>query len=658
MPLRHVLLAAIAALGCARTSICAAAAAETTASVRSEPGARRVRLLSGDRVLAEGADTPFVSILFSTETDIWRAQTWTELFPDSAEVRESGSVLTIEIPSFGGKPVAARLEARATQKTGEVRWTIALRNGAPGVVAGFSGPALLGVTETPSGAMVFPDRPGHRLPDPWKALAAAPHRIEYPVPASMQWIAYTSDAGGVSLQVRDREMLFKRFSFGGPRREMTCVQFPFAAPGAEWKSPEIVWQALATDWHAAADAYRAWYRTWTPRPRVSPIIRSMPVVPGVVILARPQDDPYLKDVVKSQERGTYDNAIPYAERLRAEGYDGVHLVGWFGEGHDTTYPLFRPSVRMGGEEGLRRLVGKLRELKMIAAFYLNARLANRQSGALAEHPDWECLMAEGRRWQERYGDQEFALLCPAVAGWREHLLGETVRVAREYGGDGAQLDQVGAAWSVLCFDPRHGHRTPASAWGEGYPKMLSAIRDATRRAFPAFFTWVEGAWEGAGPWVDAQQGGFWPSVAGAEPFPQLYRYTLPEHPLFGDASIGGVPYWCPTDFRRTRRIYSVAFEVFDRGAFRDNIGLTASDGARCHWFHHGNRAVLTVHNGAAEPRKITLTLDLAQVGRSVAPKVASALAAGAPITPVVEEGRLRVTVEVPAGQIEAALLRW
>ena len=50
---------------------------------------------------------------------------------------------------------------------------------------------------------------------------------------------------------------------------------------------------------------------------------------------------------------------------------------------------------------------------------------------------------------------------------------------------------------------------------------------------PEFIAWIEGAWEGAGQYVDLSQGGFWPDLPGAEYFPQMYRYTLPEHPLFG-----------------------------------------------------------------------------------------------------------------------------
>ena len=56
-----------------------------------------------------------------------------------------------------------------------------------------------------------------------------------------------------------------------------------------------------------------------------------------------------------------------ARRLKEAGYEGTQFVGWFGQGHDTTYPDHRPSEAMGGEQGLKDLVTTMHAMGMIAS---------------------------------------------------------------------------------------------------------------------------------------------------------------------------------------------------------------------------------------------------------------------------------------------------
>lgn len=352
-----------------------------------------VALSRDGQVLAQAAGQPLVSVLYSDEADIWRAQTWRELLPDALAVRHAGRSTTVDVGSFGGKPIAARLAARLGGA--EVTWRITVENRAPGTVVGVTGPALRGIADQPGGVLYMPNRPGQRLADPWHVLAAARHLV-YPVPASMQFVTYTDKAGGVAYHVLDRRMLYKELVFGGPDRELSVVQYPFIAPGGCWHSPRIVWQALSGDWHAAADRYGAWFRSWARRPQVSPQVRAFPVMAGTVIRARPEDDAHLHDVMKSQEIGTYAAALEQVKQLKASGFQGTHLVGWFGQGHDTTYPDFDPSPAMGGEDGLKVLVAGMHAMGMLATFYLNARLANVDSSTFHAHPDWGGEAAERR----------------------------------------------------------------------------------------------------------------------------------------------------------------------------------------------------------------------------------------------------------------------
>lgn len=613
-------------------------------------------LVRDGKAVNNPGDRPAVVILYSDATSRWKATSWTALAPDSGRVTRNAGVLSLDIPSFGGVPITMRLTATVDEAAREVKWQAHITNNAPGVVVGMVGPGLRGITPADGSVLYLPDRPGQRIPDPWKTLATAAHTINYPVPASMQYVTITSPGGGVALHARDQAMGFKQFTIGGKDRELTSTLYPFLEAGGKWISPEITWQALDGDWHAAADHYGAWFRTWAPRPQVSEEIRAMPIVASAVIKARPLDDPYLKDVTKKMELGTYAAALPRMKELRKVGYEGCQLVGWFGGGHDTTYPLHFPSADMGGEAGLKKLLADMKAIGMMPSLYLNARLAEMDGAVLRSNPGWETKALPGQQWFEQYGDRKFRLMCPAVKEWQQHMIGEVTRCAQDYGANGVQLDQVGAAASILCFDERHGHTTPATAWGEGYPAMLAAIRDQARAVSPKFWTWVEGAWEGAGCYTDMCQGGFWPSMPGAETFPQLYRYTLPDHPMFGDARMGGIPYWCNTDLAREAAIRKGSIGIMTTGRFMDNLGLTSAPGVEVHWFKQGKSALLTVYNGGA-PGVIKLMLDDAEFGGK-APRKARALAASADVAPTREGGKLVVSVEVPAGQVEAVLVEW
>ncbi len=632
----------------------------------------RLTFAAGDLSCASAASR-LLTVYWADTPDIWAARAWIELPADAAAVTarqgpEPGRV-EVAFGSFGGKPIRARLVGVLNAGAGEVRWALSVRNETQGTLVGVAGPILREISDLPGGILYYPDRPGQLLRDPWKVLAGGTTSMAYPVPASMQYLVYVgarSSGSGVAYHVLDRGMVYKLFAWGGPEREMRVLQFPFLAPGQAWRSPPILWQAVPGDWHVAADRYREWFQTWAKRPATSPQVKRLPTFGGIVIKARPRDDPNIRDVRKEQEFGTYDRALTECLRLGKAGFQGMHLVGWFGQGHDTTYPDFDPSPAMGGEEGLKRLVDGMHQAHMLVTFYLNARLANVHGPALAAHPEWKVLEGVGPQWREKYGDQEFQVLCPASRGFEEKMRREVLRVARDYHGDGVQLDQVGAASTLLCFDRTHGHRTPATAWAEGYSEMLADLRDSARKVNPEFWQWVEGAWEGAGQFIDLSQGGFWPQLPQAEYFPRLYRTTHPEHPMFGDPATGSVPYWAPTDIHRAMRIDDAVGPLFWRSRYMDDRGLTADPGCEALWFKTPGRIIITLRNLTGEDLKLAwASLDLRGLSLAGPPRAATALAAGQAANWSLEarspEGLrdLRVTVPVlPARQVEAVLVEW
>jgi Domain of unknown function (DUF6259) len=621
--------------------------------------ANRLTFATGDLSATSAVDR-LVSAYWADTPDIWAARAWVELPADAAAVSAHQDPDGVEIiyPSFGGKPIRVRLVGTLDAGAGEVRWSLSVRNGTKGTLVGIAGPVLRDITDLPGGILYYPNRPGQLLRDPWKVLQSATTSMAYPVPASMQYMVYTGRRAGIAYHILDRGMVYKFLAFGGPEREVRVLQYPFLAPGQSWDSPPIVWQVLAGDWHAAADRYGAWFRTWAKKPQVSPQVKRLPTFGGIVIRARPVDDANIRDVRKEQEFGTYGRALTECLRLGRAGFQGMHLVGWFGRGHDTTYPDYEPAPDMGGVDGLKALISGMHDAHMLVTLYLNARLANVNGPALAAHPEWKVLEGEPPYWREKYGDQEFQVMCPASRGFQGKMRTEVLRVARDYRGDGVQLDQIGAATTLLCFDRAHGHRTPATAWAEGYPRMLSDLREAARKVSPEFWQWAEGAWEGAGQFVDLSQGGFWPQLPQAEYFPRLYRYTHPDHPLFGDPATGSVPYWAPTDIHRAMRIDGVVGPLFWTAQFMDDQGLTTDAEGEALWFRAPRQLVVTFRNLTDADRDLAARLDLRRTGQTGAPRSARALAAGKDVAVTVEHGRLEFTAPVPGRQVEAVLLTW
>lgn len=634
-------------------------------SVSAETGDRALRfdlqpsgfeLAAGVRRIAYSEGDPLVVLLYSDSPDAWNARSWRMVGPDSPVVNRDGKRLVLTIPSFGGLAVKGEVSCEVDEAHGELQWTMNLRNDAIGTVVGVIGPCLRNVQDGPDGFLAVPNRPGHRIRDPWKTLAASVQHLEYPVPASMQYMAYSSSTGGVAVHALDPGMVYKQLAFGGPGRQMTFIQYPFLEHGAQWTSPPVLWQVFSQDWHQAADRYRQWFRSWAAKPQVSSRVRGMPSVPGIVIRSRPKDDEHLRDVLKSMEVGTYEAGLPKVREYAKSGFNGVHLVGWFGQGHDTTYPDHEPASEMGGEPGLLRLAEELRTNHLLAVYYINARLLNVTSTSYRSHPDWAALTQDGPR-REQLSTEVFHVACPASPGFQRHLEDEVLRVAGRYGGDGVQLDQIGAAWSVLCFDKSHGHRTPATAWAEGYTALLSQLRSAVRKVNPEFFCWVEGAWEGSAQYVDLSQGGFWPDHPGSEPFPEMYHYTLPEHPLFGDPRLGGVPYWCPSDIARARRINAQASPFFWDGEFQDTLNLSTDQGGEVHWFRKGSEALITVFNPLDGAREFNIRFGGTLVDQDRQHLTAMALTSGTATPATLDGNSIRLKVNVPPRQVEAVLLK-
>ena len=166
--------------------------------------------LDGVTVAYSKGDPLFV-LLYSDAADIWQARSWRMVAPSDAKVTRKGNNIRYAVESFEGLPIHLQARAAVDEATNEITWSMDVENKAPGTVVGVIGPCLRNVQDRPDSFLAVPNRAGHRIDDPWTALAGAVQHLEYPVPVSMQYLAYSGNDGGVAVHMFDKEMAYKLF---------------------------------------------------------------------------------------------------------------------------------------------------------------------------------------------------------------------------------------------------------------------------------------------------------------------------------------------------------------------------------------------------------------------------------------------------------------
>lgn len=175
---------------------------------------------------------------------------------------------------------------------------------------------------------------------------------------------------------------------------------------------------------------------------------------------------------------TFDETVRIMERFKKEGIEKARfiLVGWNWEGHDGRYPTrFPVDQRVGGQEGLRRVVAAARDLNYQITFHDNYSDAYRNS------PDWD----EAHMIKDRNGK----LFAGGVwAGGQSYFLCPYEATKRFICRDLPKIENLGLnGWYYLdaapralrgCYDPTHNHPLTRRAEAEG---MLDQFR--TVRAF-------------------------------------------------------------------------------------------------------------------------------------------------------------------------------
>ena len=129
-----------------------------------------------------------------------------------------------------------------------------------------------------------------------------------------------------------------------------------------------------------------------------------------------------------------------------------------------------------------------------------------------------------------YPNKIFAMGCPSEPEWRDRLM-EQAGTVLDHGADGILYDQIGAATSLLCFDPSHAHDGPDAAFA-GKVGLLEAVQKFGKIRHSDFLSVGEHVCDAFAQHLDfvhgAQTHPDRSHPASTRVFPAMFRYTFPE----------------------------------------------------------------------------------------------------------------------------------
>ncbi len=280
--------------------------------------------------------------------------------------------------------------------------------------------------------------------------------------------------GGLALFTYDRDDIYRHFDLtkdrGGVAWRIDYWPREYR-PGERIEVAPTALRAHRGDWRAALAAYHTWAQTW-----YKPQVPRKPWFQAVFYYQQTLAWSGLRDPQTGRWR--VDEVIrryrDYFGRL-----DYLHI---FDFGQSMVYGRvgdYNHYAELGGLEQLRGAVKQAQDAGVPVGLYIEGYLCDRRGVWGRENvPRYDMRHRDGAAFLWDVGSTEH-MMCPATAGWRDHLAATYQRVAGELKPDGMYIDQFGFLNpGKTCWSREHGHPVP---WGplRGERDTLQAIRAAT-----------------------------------------------------------------------------------------------------------------------------------------------------------------------------------
>jgi hypothetical protein len=584
--------------------------------------------------------TAFVN---TTTSDKWKASLGTMIkgrtaLLSSATTTTTATSVTLHLrfDRVGGKYITITQRVTLYDNDPISHWTTDVTNNEPNsTVTAVVTPQLTGVNVLSDEALAWPFNEGEIYVNPGTRFRF----MQYPVPASMQWMQLYNSREGLYYAVLDTKAHFKEFRFGydggldpaaTSPRQMSGTVWPFASTGMTYSSPPVdIGVMNEGGWYSGADRYRYWLIN------VARWEKGKPAMAATL-------DAWYPRIMKFYGQS---NTMPYREvpnLLRSLNSYGVHnleLLGWHVDGFDSYYPDYKTLPSAGGDAELRNAIAASHAAGDRVFFYINNHIADVGSAWYAANAGVaNARKVNGSFFPESYGNgRSFYAMSPSSTVWINQLRDRT-RFLRDLGADGIWWDQMAEMPAVLDYNRAAGHFSPATGFAEGYKKMMDAIHwsfSYEGRNTNYVFA-MEGVNDYYSYYVDIN-GMMWQRNLGYAPqqAPQLTRYTIPArflglptvgkprgsidqyawaftlgNPLLVDGTNSNV-------FPRYLNVYKAEPEIYFYGVYKDERGLGISNPSirGTSIVARGNgRLGLQLRNVSGVSQSGTITLNYGAIG--------------------------------------------
>ncbi len=335
----------------------------------------------------------------------------------------------------------------------------------------------------------------------------------YPGGLSMSFFDYSDNTSGLyfASHGKSSSLVTLGASTPGPLKPCMCFFAQYEITGSSgcgWSSPDVVTAIHGGDWHEGADIYREYKES-----RLGGGLEQPEWFKNGVGLLAHYDFRYQNGGVVHK----YSDIPGLKEQAKRYGLDHLLFAGWHIDGFDNGFPQYYFDPELGTVDELRD--GCRSDDGVHVSFYINSRIANMKYKDVS---DRIVICRDGKPLTEQYGNKDitFGVMCPSSAGWQGELLDIVERAKNEYGVDGVYLDQLSGP-AKYCFSKEHGHEP--GDWCKGYKHILDSFAPL------GLATMGEFVCDEFGPCAANFDQSFYALRNGV--FPELYRYTFPDHIL-------------------------------------------------------------------------------------------------------------------------------
>jgi hypothetical protein len=143
------------------------------------------------------------------------------------------------------------------------------------------------------------------------------------------------------------------------------------------------------------------------------------------------------------------------------GVDFVHIFDWSIDPQHGRVGQYDPWDYLGGEEGLRSQIHKLKMDNIPVGLYLEGYLLDKRSDiAKSFGQKWTVFTKEGVPCTRMGAGYWYP--CPDINQWQEYLANACLSVCKKINPEGIYIDQYGYGTQLICHNTEHSHPIPSN----------------------------------------------------------------------------------------------------------------------------------------------------------------------------------------------------